>query len=99
LTIGLSRLMGAIDMGLGSVQSFATTWVVMMAAMMLPSALPLVFEFVRNSEGRTGWQAAAGALSLSYLSVWLLFGLICYALYRAPNMPWPDQRLIGAWLW
>jgi predicted metal-binding membrane protein len=82
-------------MGLGSLQSFATTWLVMMAAMMLPSALPLVYEFAHNSEGRRGWQVATAALGVAYLSVWLVFGLLCYAVYRAVNMPWPDQRLIG----
>ena len=84
-----------MDMGLGSLQSFATTWLVMMAAMMLPSALPLVYEFAHNSDGRTGWQVATAALGVAYLSVWLVFGLLCYAVYRAVNMPWPDQRLIG----
>ena len=95
VSVRLSSSMGAMGMGLGSVQSFATTWVVMMAAMMLPSALPLVFQFAMNSEGRRGWRAATGVLGLSYLLVWLLFGLVCYALYRAVHMPWSDQRLIG----
>jgi len=67
----------------------------MMAAMMLPSALPLVYEFAQNAEGRRGWQVATAALGVAYLSVWLVFGLLCYAVYRAVNMPWPDQRLIG----
>jgi len=97
LTIGQSgaAAMG-MDMGLGSLQSFATTWLVMMAAMMLPTALPLVYEFAHNAEGRRGWQVATAALGVAYLSVWLVFGLVCYAVYRAVNMPWPDQRLIGA---
>ena len=34
--------MAGIDMGLGSIESFAATWVVMMVAMMLPSAIPVV---------------------------------------------------------
>jgi predicted metal-binding membrane protein len=36
-------------MGLGPIQSFAVTWVVMMAAMMLPSAIPVVLEFARTA--------------------------------------------------
>jgi len=97
LTIGQSVSTAATDMGmgLGSLQSFATTWLVMMAAMMLPTALPLVYEFAHNAEGRRGWQVATAALGVAYLSVWLVFGLLCYAVYRALNMPWPDQRLIG----
>ncbi len=97
LTIQQSRSMAAMDvgMGLGSLPAFATTWVVMMAAMMLPSALPLVYEFARSSEGRRGWSAATAALGFTYLGVWLLFGLVCYGLYRAANLPWPDQPIVG----
>ena len=97
LTIEQSGSMVAMDMdiGLGSLQTFATTWLVMMAAMMLPSALPLVYEFAQNAERRRGWQVATVALGVAYLSVWLVFGLFCYTIYRAVNMPWPDQRLIG----
>ncbi len=72
LTIAQSGSMAAMDMamGLGSLQSFATTWLVMMAAMMLPSALPLVYEFAHNAEGRRGWQVTTAALGVAYLSVW-----------------------------
>jgi predicted metal-binding membrane protein len=91
---GSTAAMGMV-MGLGSLQSFATTWLVMMAAMMLPTVLPLIYEFAHNSEGRRGWQVATAALGVAYLSVWLVFGLLCYAIYRALNMPWPNQHLIG----
>ena len=61
LTIQQSGAMAAMDMdmGLGSLQSFVTTWLVMMAAMMLPTAVPLVYEFAHNAEGRRGWQVAS----------------------------------------
>lgn len=97
LTIVQSGSMAATDMamGLGALPTFATTWAVMMAAMMLPTALPLVYEFAHNAEGRSGWPLATAALGAAYLSVWLVFGLLCYAVYRAVNMPWPDERLIG----
>ena len=94
LTVVQSRSMG-MGVGWGSPLSFASTWLVMMAAMMLPSALPLVYEFARSSAGRRGWQAATVVLSAAYLSAWLLFGVLCYAGYRLVNMPWPDQPLIG----
>ena len=94
-TIMQSHSMNDMAMGLGSIGPFATTWVVMMAAMMLPSATPLVFEFARNAEGRRGWQAASGLLGVTYLGLWLAFGVASYALYNAVGMPWPDQRLIG----
>lgn len=97
LTIAQSESMSAMDMGmgLGSLPSFATTWLVMIAAMMLPTVVPLVYEFAHNAEGRRGWQVATVALGASYLSVWLMFGLVCYAIYSALNMPWPSQHLIG----
>src|SRR5437870_5449605 len=37
--------MAGMDMGLGPIEAFAATWLVMMAAMMLPSAIPVVLEF------------------------------------------------------
>src|SRR5260370_24078575 len=89
-----SRMAG-MDMGLGPIQSFAVTWVVMMAAMMLPSAIPVVLEFARTAEGRRGWPVATGVLAATYLGVWLLFGVVCYAVYTATAMPWPNQVLVA----
>lgn len=86
--------MEGMDMGLGSIASFAATWVVMMAAMMLPSALPVVLEFARAAEGRSRWQIATGVLAATYLGVWLVFGVVCYALYTAVGMPWPNQPVV-----
>src|SRR5262249_34529393 len=50
--------MDGMEMGLGPIESFAATWVVMMAAMMLPSAIPVVLEFARTAERRRGWPVA-----------------------------------------
>jgi predicted metal-binding membrane protein len=86
--------MDGMDMGLGPIESFATTWVVMMAAMMLPSAIPVVLEFARTGERRRGWQVATGVLAVTYLGVWLVFGVVCYAVYTAIRMPWPNQALV-----
>jgi predicted metal-binding membrane protein len=63
--------------------------------MMLPTAVPLVFEFARTSEGRSGWQPATGLLGLTYLLVWLAFGLICYVVSGALPMSVPNQGLLG----
>ena len=90
-----SRSTAGMAMGPGSLESFAAAWVVMMAAMMLPSAMPLVLEFAGNSQGRRGWQAATGVLGLTYLSLWLAFGLICYAVRIAFPMSGPGQSLVG----
>jgi len=94
-TIAWSGLMDDMVMGLGSIGSFVASWAVMMAAMMLPSATPLVFEFARNAEGRRGWRTATALLGVTYLGVWLAFGIVCYTLYNAVGMPWPNQRIIG----
>jgi predicted metal-binding membrane protein len=67
-----------------------------MAAMMLPSALPLVFGFARDAEGRRGWQAATGVLGATYLSIWLAFGIACYLVWAVVPASWFDQRLVGA---
>jgi predicted metal-binding membrane protein len=87
--------MEGMDMGLGPIKSFAATWVVMMAAMMLPSAIPVVLEFARTAEGRRAWPIATGMLAVTYLGVWLLFGVVCYAIYTALRMPWPNQSVIA----
>jgi predicted metal-binding membrane protein len=86
--------MAGMDVGLGPIESFAATWVVMMAAMMLPSALPMVLEFARTAEKRRGWHVATGVLAVTYLGVWLLFGVVCYAIYAALGMPWPNQAVV-----
>src|SRR5207237_5526945 len=75
--------MDGMDMGLGPLESFAATWVVMMAAMMLPSAIPVVLEFARTAERRRGWPVATGVLPGTCLGVWLFSGGLGCALYHA----------------
>src|SRR5262249_39006345 len=82
------------DMGLGPIGLFAATWVTMMAAMMLPSAIPAVVEFARAAEGRIGWQVATAVVAVTYLGIWLVFGLVCYAIYTTAGIPWPNQALV-----
>jgi len=91
-----SRAMAGMDMGPGPIEAFAAAWLVMMAAMMLPSAIPVVLEFARTAEGRRGWQIATGVLAVTYLGVWLIFGVLCYAVYTAARMPWPNQAVVVA---
>src|SRR6266568_5080359 len=72
------RQMSGMDMGaateLGSLSFFLAAWVPMMAAMMLPGAVPAVSRFVRTS----GRALAAPLFAGSYLAVWALFGLAVY---------------------
>ncbi|HET7038231.1 MAG TPA: DUF2182 domain-containing protein [Thermomicrobiaceae bacterium] len=94
-TIAGTGSTGDMAMGLGSLASFAGIWVMMMAAMMLPSAVPLIFAFARRSEGRHAWPLATALLAVTYLAVWLAFGLVCYGIYTAFRMPWPHQSWVG----
>jgi predicted metal-binding membrane protein len=98
-TIWWSRSAGEMSdemgMAMPSLVSFSTSWAVMMSAMMLPSALPLVYEFARRSEGRRRWQAATGVLAVTYLSVWLAFGVACYVVLSAWQVPPADQGPFG----
>lgn len=86
--VALQRMDG-MDMGpgtdLGSFPFFLGAWVTMMAAMMLPSALPMVLLFHRigaaqRERGRPA--APTGVFVLSYLAVWTAFGIASYGLYR-----------------
>jgi predicted metal-binding membrane protein len=90
-----AQAMAGMEMGLGPIESFAVTWVLMMAAMMLPSAIPVVLEFARTAEGRRGWPVATGVLAATYLGAWLIFGVVCYAVYTAAGMPWPNQAVVA----
>jgi predicted metal-binding membrane protein len=94
-TVVRMNSMDDMSMGLGAFGPYVVTWTAMMAAMMLPSATPLLFEFARNAEGRRGWRVASTLLGATYLGVWLAFGVVCYALYSALGMPWPRQGLVG----
>jgi predicted metal-binding membrane protein len=93
LTIERMSSMDDMAMGLGSFGSFLASWAVMMTAMMLPSAMPLVFEFAQRAERRRGWRVATAVLGATYLGMWLAFGVVCYLLYDAVGMPWHNQRL------
>jgi predicted metal-binding membrane protein len=71
----------SMEPGTGSAAAFGLflgTWVVMMAAMMLPSITPFMVGMSRLLRGRTG-QGTMGALVVGYLLVWAAAGLLGYA--------------------
>ena len=76
------RQMSGMDMGaqtrLGSFVFFVALWVAMMAAMMLPGAVPAVLRRAQASGG----VLAVPLFVASYLAVWALVGVAVYALYR-----------------
>jgi len=72
---------------LGGLGWYVGIWTTMMAAMMLPSVLPMVVLFSRVSRERArrgfaelvpSWLFVAG-----YLAVWTAYGLVAYGVYRA----------------
>src|SRR5688572_9776546 len=89
-TLGLSTVawvvaiqqMNGMDMGvattLGSFAFFVAMWVSMMAAMMLPGAVPAVLRSA-HANGRV---RAVLLFVGSYLAVWALVGVAVYVLYR-----------------
>ncbi|MGZ8652515.1 MAG: DUF2182 domain-containing protein [Actinomycetota bacterium] len=61
--------------------AFLALWVVMMAAMMLPSVAPMVVVWVRSVSARaTAWQRVGGVAQflVGYLIAWTAFGLLAY---------------------
>jgi len=86
--VSIERMRG-MDMGpgtdLGAVGWYLGLWVTMMAAMMLPSAAPMVLVFSRiaRERARRGraytptWTFVAG-----YLAVWTAYGVVAYGVYR-----------------
>ena len=74
--------MGGMDMGvateLGSFGFFVAVWVSMMAAMMLPGAVPAVLRNARADGGVLAAPLFAG----SYLVVWAVVGLAVFAVYE-----------------
>jgi predicted metal-binding membrane protein len=90
LTLGLAaagwvvalRQMDGMNMGvatpLGSFSPFVALWVPMMAAMMLPGAVPAVVKCARAGKPLRTVPLFVG----SYLAVWAIVGVAVYALYR-----------------
>jgi predicted metal-binding membrane protein len=70
---------------LGSLGWYVGVWITMMAAMMFPSAAPMVLLFNRVSGDRAKrghTSAPTWVFVLSYLVIWTTFGLAAYGLYR-----------------
>jgi len=74
--------MRGMDLGvatrLGSFGFFAASWIAMMAAMMLPGAIPALLRHTQTS----GRVLAAPVFAASYIAIWAMVGIAVYALYR-----------------
>jgi predicted metal-binding membrane protein len=62
---------------LGGLGWYLGIWVTMTAAMMLPSAAPMVLTYASVARGARTW-----IFVLGYLAAWTAFGLAAYGLYR-----------------
>jgi len=60
--------------------AYALAWILMIAAMMLPTALPLLALFRRIVAGRRDADALVAAAAGGYALAWLAFGVVAYAL-------------------
>jgi predicted metal-binding membrane protein len=96
--VAIQQMQG-MDMGvateLGSLAFFMGAWVPMMAAMMLPGAVPAVSRFVRAN----GRALAAPVFAASYVGVWALFGLAVYAVYQPHSTTVAGMLVIAAGLY
>ena len=91
--------MQGMDMGsdteLGSLAFFMGAWVPMMAAMMLPGAVPAVSRFVHATRSAL----AAPVFAASYVAVWALFGLAVFVVYRPHSTALAGALTIAAGLY
>ena len=73
-----------------SAATFIGSWIVMMAAMMLPAVAPVVALYA--TAARRGLVAAVPIFLAGYLAVWALSAVPAYAVARAVNGPLMEAR-------
>ncbi|MFN2607323.1 MAG: DUF2182 domain-containing protein, partial [Acidimicrobiales bacterium] len=79
--------------GLGAVLAYAGAWIVMIVAMMLPSAVPLLRLFAAASSHQPRPGVALAAFTSGYLAVWTAFGWLALAFDATVH------RGVDAWPW
>src|SRR2546429_691559 len=79
----------------GSVAAFLVAWVAMMAAMMLPSAAPMVLLYRLSGSGPRG-EVRTLVFASGYLLVWGAVGLAAYAVAAASAAVTPGSRSVVA---
>ncbi|MEU0270344.1 DUF2182 domain-containing protein [Streptomyces sp. NPDC006307] len=102
LTVGQARHMGVEPGTMGmALPRFLLLWLLMMAAMMLPSVAPVAVTWargiVRQSTGVTR-AARTTAFVAGYLLVWTAFGLLAYGALAATGDLVRDHPDAGRWI-
>ena len=78
-----------------SVLAIWIMWALMMAAMMLPSALPMILTFV-NLSVRSGERARGGSFVAAYLFVWVVFSAgATAAQWALQAMGWVNPMIVS----
>lgn len=85
------------QLSVGALAVYASAWVLMIAAMMLPSAVPLIWLFSGTSRQQARPGFVLGAFVSGYLAVWVLFGWLALGLdgvfhSSVEAAPWLDRR-------
>ena len=83
----------SVGIQLGALPAFVLAWLVMMAAMMLPSAAPLVLLYRVAGPGARAINTMF--LAAGYLIVWAAFGLPTFAVQQAVMTAASDGSLVG----
>jgi predicted metal-binding membrane protein len=87
---------GGPDWSATNVAALFGMWTVMMAAMMLPSAVPMVLTFVRLNMQR-GEAGRALAFTVAYLLVWTTFGGLATVLqWMLQSLDWVDPMIVSS---
>jgi predicted metal-binding membrane protein len=74
--------------------AYGLAWMLMIAAMMLPTTLPLLTLFRRIVGGRRDAGALVALLTVGYVAAWLGFGVVAYALDAAVR----QAAAVSGWL-
>ena len=80
----------------GTLGPFLGMWTVMMAAMMLPSAVPMIRLHRLGADGGIARELWSGAFIVGYLVVWASVGVVVWGAAIATEMAlMPEQRALG----
>lgn len=72
---------------------YVSGWVLMTAAMMLPTTIPLLDAFRRLTQKRKDSSRLVGLVIVGYLSIWLIFGVVAHL------VDWGVNELVRESIW